>query len=170
VLKLVKYLKPYTAIILCAIALLFLQANCDLALPDYMADIVNTGVMSGNNSFILKKGAAMLGITLLGTAASVTVGLLASRTAAGVAHDLRSHLFRKVQQFTNAEFDQFSTASLITRTTNDITQIQNVLVMMVRLIFYAPIMGVGGIIKAIASSAPCPGLLGLPLSVWLERL
>jgi len=161
VLKLVKYLKPYAVIILCAIALLFLQANCDLALPDYMADIVNTGVMSGNNSFILKKGAAMLGITLLGTAASVTVGLLASRTAAGVAHDLRSHLFRKVQQFTNAEFDQFSTASLITRTTNDITQIQNVLVMMVRLIFYAPIMGVGGIIKAIASSASMSWIIGV---------
>lgn len=158
--KLLKYLKPYSGIILFAVALLFLQANCDLALPDYMADIVNTGVMSGKINYILTTGAKMLLLTLLGTAASVTVGYLASMTAAGVAHDLRSHLFKKVQQFANAEFDQFSTASLITRTTNDITQIQTVLVMMIRLVFYAPILGVGGVIKAISESASMSWIIG----------
>ncbi len=159
--KLLKYLKPYSGIILCAIALLLLQATCDLALPDYMADIVNTGVMSGKISYILKTGTTMLLITLLGTAASVTVGFLASRTAAGVAHDLRFNVFKKVEQFANAEFDKFSTASLITRTTNDITQIQTVLVMMIRLVFYAPIMGVGGVFKAISESASMSWIIGV---------
>lgn len=159
--KLLKYLRSYSGIILCAVALLFLQANCDLALPDYMADIVNTGVMSGRLNFILKTGGIMLFITLLGTAASVTVGYLASMTAAGVAHDLRSDLFKRVENFSNAEFDKFSTASLITRTTNDITQIQTVLVMMIRLVIYAPILGVGGIIKAVSSSASMSWIIGV---------
>ncbi|MFZ3130257.1 MAG: ABC transporter ATP-binding protein [Desulfosporosinus sp.] len=160
-LKLIKYLKPYSGIILCAVALLFGQAICDLALPDYMADIVNTGVMSGNINFILKTGGIMILVTLLGTAASVIVGYFAAMTAAGVAHDLRSTLFKKVEQFTNAELDKFSTASLITRTTNDITQIQTVLVMMIRLVFYAPILGVGGVIKAISSSASMSWIIGV---------
>ncbi|HHY28709.1 MAG TPA: ABC transporter ATP-binding protein [Desulfitobacterium dehalogenans] len=159
--KLFKYLKSYYGFILGAIALLFLQANCDLALPDYMSDIVNTGVMTGNTNYILKTGTTMLLITLLGTAASVTVGYFASLTAAGVARDLRSDVFKKVERFTHAEFDHFSTASLITRTTNDITQLQTVLVMMIRLVFYAPILGVGGVIKAISSSPSMSWIIGI---------
>jgi ATP-binding cassette subfamily B protein len=161
VFKLLKYFRTYSGIILGAVALLFLQANCDLALPDYMAKIVNSGVLSGNLNYILKTGGIMLLITLLGTAASITVGYLASMTAAGVAHDLRSDLFKRVENFANAEFDKFSTASLITRTTNDITQIQTVLVMMVRLVFYAPILGVGGVIKAVSSSASMSWIIGV---------
>ncbi|SHN57371.1 ABC transporter ATP-binding protein [Desulfitobacterium chlororespirans] len=159
--NLVKYLRSYYGFILGAVALLFLQANCDLALPDYMSDIVNTGVMTGNTNYILKTGAIMLLITLLGTAASVMVGYFAARTAAGVARDLRSGVFKKVEQFTHAEFDHFSTASLITRTTNDITQLQTVLVMMIRLVFYAPILGVGGVIKAISSSSSMSWIIGI---------
>lgn len=151
-LKIIKYLKPYTGMLICAVALLFLQANCDLALPDYMADIVNTGILSGNNDFILKTGLYMVLVTLLGTAANVVVSYLASLISAGVASDLRSYVFTKVENFSHAEFDKFSTASLITRTTNDITQIQTVLFWMIKLIFYAPILGIGGIIKAVSSS------------------
>ncbi|HVJ49284.1 ABC transporter ATP-binding protein [Desulfitobacterium sp.] len=157
----IRYLKSYLGIILCAVALLFVQAICDLALPTYMADIVNSGVMSGNINFILKTGGTMILVTLLGTAASITVGYFAAMAAAGVAHDLRSDLFKKVEQFSNAEFDQFSTASLITRTTNDITQIQTVLVMMIRLVFYAPILGVGGIIKAVSESPSMSWIIGV---------
>ena len=159
--KLSKYLLPYMGMIFCAIALLFVQATCDLALPDYMSDIVNTGVMSGNNSYILKTGGTMILVTLLGTIASVAVGYFASMAAAGVARDLRSNTFKKVECFSNAEFDKFSTASLITRTTNDITQIQTLLVMMIRMIFYAPILGVGGIIKAISSSKSMSWIIGV---------
>lgn len=138
--------------LICAIALLFVQAICDLALPDYMADIVNTGVLSGNNGYILETGVSMVLVTLLGTAASIVVSYLAAVISAGVASDLRSDVFQKVEYFSHAEFDKFSTASLITRTTNDITQIQTVLFLMIKLIFYAPILGVGGIIKAVSSS------------------
>jgi len=161
VITVIRYLKSYLGIILCAVALLFVQAICDLALPTYMADIVNSGVMSGNINFILKTGGTMILVTLLGTAASITVGYFAAMAAAGVAHDLRSDLFKKVEQFSNAEFDQFSTASLITRTTNDITQIQTVLVMMIRLVFYAPILGVGGIIKAVSESPSMSWIIGV---------
>ncbi len=159
--KLLKYLKPYSFLIFGAVALLFLQAMCDLSLPDYMADIVNTGVMMGKVNYILQTGGKMILITLLGTAASVTVGYFAAMTAAGVAHDVRSDLFKKIEQFANTEFDKFSTASLITRTTNDITQIQTVLVMMIRLVIYAPILGVGGVIKAISSSASMSWIIGV---------
>jgi ATP-binding cassette subfamily B protein len=162
-LKVLKYLKSYLGMIILAVALLFFQAMCDLALPDYMADIVNTGVMTGNINSIVKTGAIMLLITLLGTAASVTVGYFAAMAAAGVAHDLRSDLFKKVEQFSNAEFDKFSTASLITRTTNDITQIQTVLVMMIRLVIYAPILGVGGVVKAISNSPSMSWIIGVAL-------
>ncbi|MDD2457671.1 MAG: ABC transporter ATP-binding protein [Eubacteriales bacterium] len=161
--KLVKYLKPYSLLLVISTALLFVQAMCDLALPDYMADIVNTGVMSGNTNYIIKTGLIMIGVALLGTTAAITVGYFAGWIAAGVAHQLRSDVFRKVESFAHAEFDKFSTASLITRTTNDITQIQTVLVMMVRLVFYAPIMGVGGILKAVKGSSAMTWILAIAL-------
>jgi len=161
VIKLARYIRPYIGMLLCAVALLFVQAITDLALPDYMADIVNTGVMSGDRNFILKTGVIMILVTLLGTAASITVGFFAALIAANVARDLRSDVFSKVASFSHAEFDKFSTASLITRTTNDISQVQNVLVMMVRLVFYAPILGVGGIIKAVSSSASMSWVIGV---------
>lgn len=165
--KVLKYLKSYTGIILCAVGLLLVQAICDLALPDYMAKIVNSGVMSGNTNYIIKTGGTMILVTLLGMVASVTVGYFAAMAAAGVSHDLRLDLFKKVEQFSNAEFDQFSTASLITRTTNDITQIQTVLVMMIRMVFYAPILGVGGTIKAISSSPSMSWIIGVAVIVLI---
>ena len=82
----------------------------------------------------------------------VCVGYLAANVAAKVSRDMRKDVYKKVELFSNAEFDKFSTASLITRTTNDITQIQNLLVMLIRMVFYAPILGVGGAVKALENS------------------
>jgi ATP-binding cassette subfamily B multidrug efflux pump len=147
--------------ILMAVALLFIQATCDLALPDYMSDIVNTGVMGGNIAFIWKKGGGMLLVTVIGTVASVVMGYFAAMVAASVSMDLRSDVFKKVQNFSNAEFDKFSTASLITRTTNDITQIQTLLVLAIRLLFYAPILGIGGIIKVLTKSTSMTWVIGV---------
>lgn len=104
------------------------------------------------SSYILDTGLSMLLVTLLSVAASISVGFLAARTAAGLARDLREAVFRKVENFSGSEFDHFSTASLITRTTNDITQIQMVVVMLIRLVFYAPLIGVGGITRAMDKS------------------
>ena len=103
-------------------------------------------------AYILRIGLFMLGIALLGGLASVLVSLLSSRIAAGVARNLRKDVFSKIEHFSNAEFDRFSTASLITRCTNDITQIQQLLTMGIRMIAYAPIMGIGGVIMALDKS------------------
>jgi ATP-binding cassette subfamily B multidrug efflux pump len=111
--------------------------------------VVGINVSKLQTTYILRIGGLMLLLTLLGTALSVFVGFLSARIAATFARDTRRKLFTKVENFSNVEFDKFSTASLITRTTNDIQQIQMVLVMMLRIVFYAPIIGIGGIIKAL---------------------
>lgn len=98
--------------------------------------------------YIWKIGAFMLLVTLIGTVASVGVGFIAAKAAAGTGRDLRHSIFSKVESFSGAEFDKFSTASLITRTTNDVTQVQMLVIMGIRMIVYAPIMGIGGIIMA----------------------
>src|SRR5450756_1953253 len=109
----------------------------------------------------------MLALSLLSAACTLAVAFLSARTAAGLARDLRRYVFRKVESFSNAEFDKFSTASLITRSTNDITQIQMVVIIMVRMVFYAPIMGVGGVIRAIGKSSSMWWIIALAVMVLL---
>ena len=104
------------------------------------------------NDYILHVGMIMLLISLVSAVAIILVGFLSSRTAAGLARNLRKMVFSKVEGFSNTELDRFSTASLITRTTNDITQIQMLIVILIRMVFYAPILGIGGIIKALDES------------------
>ncbi len=111
--------------------------------------------------YIIKTGMVMLVIALISAIAIVGVGFLASKAAAGLARNLRKSVFTKVQRFSNTEMDKFSTASLITRTTNDITQIQMLIIIMIRMVFYAPIMGAGGIIKAIEKSSSMSWIIAL---------
>ena len=115
--------------------------------------------------YILHTGAKMLALAFLGMAASILVGLLASRVGAGVGRRLRENVFRKVVGFSNAEFDQFSTASLITRSTNDIQQIQLLLVMILRMVLYAPIMAIGGIWKVFHTNVDMSWIIGLAVAV-----
>ena len=103
--------------------------------------------------YMLPIGGLMLVITLGGASAAIVVGFLASRVSSALGRNLRLRIFRRVESFSNAEFDKFSTASLITRTTNDIQQIQNLLVMLFRIVFFAPIMGIGGFIYVLTSEA-----------------
>ncbi len=166
-LKIMKYLKPYIGYILLAVGLLFTQAMCDLSLPDYMSKIINQGILMKDNGFILQTGGIMLLISLGGVIAAILVGLIASKVGAGVARTLRRHVFEKVSSFSNAEFDKFSTASLITRTTNDITQIQNLVTMMIRMMFYAPIMGVGGIILALSKDVSMSWIIILAVVILI---
>ena len=105
-----------------------------------------------------------MAIALLGGVATVLVSLLSSRIAAGVARNLRKDVFEKIESFSNNEFDKFSTASLITRSTNDVTQIQQLLMMGIRMICYAPIMGIGGVIMAINKSASMSWIIAVALS------
>lgn len=117
--------------------------------------------------YIVIKGLEMLGIALLGVLAAVLVGFFASRVSSGVAKQMRSDVFRKVESFSNTEFDKFSTASLITRTTNDVTQVQMLISIGLRLMCYAPIMGVGGIIFALQKSVSLSWIIALAVIVLL---
>ncbi len=118
-------------------------------------------------NYILMTGLIMLGITLLGAIASIAVGFIAAKVAAGLGRDLRRRIFDKVSRFSNAEFDQFSTASLITRSTNDIMQVQNLMVVMIRMVFYAPILGIGGVIKAMNSNSSMSWIIALAVGVLI---
>ncbi|MDR1531301.1 MAG: ABC transporter ATP-binding protein/permease [Clostridiales bacterium] len=149
--KLAKYLRPYLWKITAGIALLFVQAWCELALPDLMSDIVNNGIGAGDTSYIVAVGVRMLAIALLAMSAVIGSSFLASVVASASARDLRREVFVKVVSFSNAELDKFSTASLITRSTNDIQQLQMFVFMSMRMLCYAPIMGIGGIIKVVGA-------------------
>ncbi len=161
--RLIKYVEPYIFLVIIALMLLFGQAVCDLALPDFMSDIVNKGITNGDASYIIKLGFKMLGISLISAVFSIAVGFIASKIAAGMSQSIRIDLFEKVEAFSNAEFDKFSTSSLITRTTNDVTQIQTLIVMLIRIIFYAPIMGVGGFVHALANSKSMSWIVALSI-------
>jgi ATP-binding cassette subfamily B protein len=296
-LQLVKYLKPFIAIVIAIVVLLFIQALCDLSLPDYMSDIVNVGIQQGGikdavpqvirqskmeqinyflseadrktvaasyrllakntlspaeyqnylrdypalkneplyerknvgakkreqlnsimgrailmisemekngidsaaggklvqmpesmvtqaaaayirreyesigldtnklqTNYILLTGLVMLLVTLISVTATILVSYFAAKVAAGVAKKLRRNVFRKVVSFSNAEFDRFSTASLITRSTNDVQQIQMLMVMLLRIVFYAPILGIGGVIKVVNSDFSMGWIIGVALA------
>lgn len=147
-LRLFRYLRPYALALVVMLVFLLGQTTANLALPDYMARIINVGIVGQNRGVVYRTGLTMLLVALAGGAATVGVGFLASRIATGVARNLRNDLFTRVEDFSLFEFNHFSTASLITRTTNDVQQIQMVLVMLLRLALMAPFMGIGAIIKA----------------------
>jgi ATP-binding cassette subfamily B multidrug efflux pump len=141
------------------------QMAVSVVKAEYQALGVDTGKLQTN--YILRTGGLMLLISLLGGACTIAVGYLASRTAAGAARDIRLAAFKRVENFSSAEFDQFSTASLVTRSTNDITQVQMVIFMIMRMVFYAPIIGVGGVIRAIDKSANMWWIIALAVIVLL---
>jgi ATP-binding cassette subfamily B protein len=122
------------------------------------------------SNYMLRIGGLMLLLALLSAACSVTVGYYAARVAAGFARDVRLKLFRKVTDFSNIEFDKFSTASLITRSTNDIQQIQMLLVMLLRIVFYAPLLAVGGIIRALGESASMSWIIAAAVMALLAMI
>ncbi len=118
-------------------------------------------------TYILRVGGLMLLLTLLSVVCTIAVGFLAARTSAGLARDLRRAVFERVENFSNAEFDKFSTASLITRTTNDVMQVQMVTMMMLRMVIYAPIMGVGGIVRALNKGSSLAWLIAVAVVVLI---
>ena len=122
------------------------------------------------NNYILRVGGIMLLLTLLSGVCTITVGYLSARTAAGTARDIRRDIFKDVENFSSVEFSKFSTASLITRSTNDITQIQMVIFMMVRMVFYAPILGVGGIIRVLGKDTSMWWLIAVAVLVLISLI
>ena len=135
---------------------------------EYAALGMDTGKIQTN--YILHTGLIMLLISLLAGACTVSVGFLSARTGAGAARDIRKDMFERVENFSNVEFDKFSTASLITRSTNDITQIQMVIIILMRMVFYAPIIGVGGVIMALNKSASMWWIIALAVLVLIGMI
>lgn len=159
--EMLKYYKPYIPIILLIIVALFGQAMCELALPGYMSDIINFGIIKSDMSYIYKTGAIMLLVALAVVICTGLAGLFSARVAAKSSRDIRSALFRRVTAFSAAELERFSTASLITRSTNDVQMVQQSTVMILRLACFAPIMGIGAVIKALRTSVPLSWTIAL---------
>lgn len=122
------------------------------------------------NRYIVNVGGWMLLLTLLSAVCTIIVGYLSARIAAGMGRDLRRDVFQKVEGFSSTEFEHFSTASLITRTTNDITQIQMVIMIMVRMVFYAPLMGIGGVLKVLSKDSPLAWLIVVAVMMLISLI
>jgi ATP-binding cassette subfamily B multidrug efflux pump len=151
--KLLKNLSVYKWAVLAVVGLVFIQSMADLFLPTLMADIIDIGVIKGDIQFIWEIGGVMLLVSALGATASVIASYYSSKAAMGLGRDIRKKVFNHVGKFSLQEFDEVGTASLITRTTNDITQVQQVVIMMLRMVVSAPIMLVGGVIMAVSKDA-----------------
>ncbi len=151
--KLLKRLTVYKWAVFAVLVLVFVQSMSDLYLPTLMADIIDKGVVTGDTAYIWKIGAVMLGITGIGALAAVAASYYSSKASMGLGRDIRRQVFNHVERFSLQEFDQVGTASLITRTTNDITQVQQVVIMMLRMVVSAPIMFIGGLIMAVSKDA-----------------
>jgi len=153
------FLGPYRWRIALVMSLVAVQALGNLYLPSLNADIINYGVIRGDTDYILHTGAFMLGVTLVLGVCSIVGVYFGAMTAMAVGRDIRSALFRKVMEFSQQETNVFGTPSLITRNTNDVTQVQMVLVMAFNIMIMAPIMAVGGVVMAIREDVPLSGLL-----------
>jgi len=159
------YLRPYASQILAVIGLLLVQAIGNLYLPTLNGDIINEGVVKGDNDYIIRTGGFMLLVTLVLGVASILAVYWGAKTAMGFGRDVRSAIFRKVESFSQVEVNQFGPATLITRNTNDVQQVQMVVFMTLTLMISAPILIIGGIILAIRQDVPLSGLLVVVLPI-----
>lgn len=152
-LKLFSLLKAYRITIVAIFVLVFLQSLANLYLPTLIADIVNNGIVKGDTNYILRVGGIMLLVTILGTICAVVGSFYSARVAIGFGRQIRGKLFNHVSSFSLHEFDRVSTASLITRTTNDTTQVQMVLIIILNMMISAPLILIGGLILAYGQDA-----------------
>jgi ATP-binding cassette subfamily B protein len=142
-------LRPYGWLILLVVILTLAQVIANLYLPTLNADIINNGVVKGDTTYILQVGGIMLAVTLVSALAAIASVYFGSKTSMGLGRDTRGALFRRVQRFSQAEVNRFGAPSLITRTTNDVQQVQMVVLMMLNVVLMAPMMAVGGVIMAL---------------------
>ncbi|MGQ9778727.1 MAG: ABC transporter ATP-binding protein [Bacillota bacterium] len=160
-----RFLKPYRLQIALVLLFVFVQAMAELYLPTLMSDIVNTGIMKGDVDYIWRVGGRMLLVALVGTVCAVAATFFASRTAMGFGKLLRSRIFNHVEKFSLHEFDKIGTPSLITRNTNDVTQLQMAVMIGLRMMAMAPIMGIGGLIMALSKDKGLAWILAVVLPV-----
>ena len=157
------YYKIYIPFMFIVLAALFGQVWCELSLPRYMSDIIDNGIVAGDMNHIKSVGTVMILVAALAAACSITGSLFATLTAAKSARRIRGDIFRKVTSFSEAELNQFSTASLITRSTNDVQMVQQATTMALRMMLFAPLMGIGAVIMALRTSVSLSWTVGLAL-------
>ena len=150
--KVFSYLKPYTFAMILGILLTFFQSMLDLYLPDLMSDIINKGIVGQNLDEVYRYGRYMAYATIGFMLCAVFATFIAAKVSSGFGRKLRDAIYEKVNKFSLAEFNKLSTSSLITRTTNDVTQVQQLSLMSMRMMIRAPLMCIGGIIMALSKN------------------
>lgn len=167
--KIFRFLKPYWPQLIVVMSLMLLQAIANLYLPELNANIINDGVAKGDTDFILREGGLMLAVTLALGIGSIISVYWGSKTAMSFGRDIRHAMFHQVQRFSLAELNTFGAPSLITRTTNDVQQVQMLVVMTLNMMLLAPFMAIGGVIMALRQDVPLSGLIAvvIPLMALL---
>ena len=164
---LLRIFSNYWLMFIVLVGFTYAMVMANLWLPDKMSEIVNNGIIKQDMPAIWHNGLAMILVTAAGGLCSIIIGFLASRIATGAAQKLRTELFERVESFALADFNKFSTASLITRSTNDIQQIQMTSILLLRLALMAPIMAIGGLQKAVHNAPNLSWIIALAVSVLL---
>jgi ATP-binding cassette, subfamily B, multidrug efflux pump len=162
-----RYLRPYQWSILLVLALLLVQSIANLYLPELNADIINNGVAKGDTDYIIRTGGFMLVVTFALMIAAIISVFFSARIAMGFGRDVRDAIFRKVETFSQVEVNHFGAASLITRNTNDVTQVQQVVLLALTMMISAPMMVIGGVIMALRQDVPLTGILLVILPILL---
>jgi ATP-binding cassette, subfamily B, multidrug efflux pump len=166
-LKLFRYLKRYSFEVVAILVLVFLQTQADLYLPTLMSGVINDGVMKGDTSLIWSTGGLMLLVAAGGVVCAILASFLSSRAAMGFGAILRERVFTRVENFSLDEFDKFGSSTLITRSTNDVTQVSNVTMMIMRMMLSAPMMAIGGIILALRQDVELSYVLMIAIPILL---
>ena len=161
------HLRPYTGLLVCVLVLQFAQVMASLHLPTLNADIIDKGVATGDTGYIWRMGAFMLGVSLAQGVCSVAATYLAARAAMSMGRDLRGEVFDRVSGFSEREISAFGAGSLITRNTNDVQQVQMLVMMSATMLVTAPVMAVGGIVMAVTRAPGLSWLIGLSVPVLL---
>ena len=162
-----RHLRPYTGLLLCVLVLQFAQVMASLYLPTLNADIIDKGVATGDTGYIWRMGAFMLVVSVGQGVCSVAATYLAARSAMSMGRDLRGEVFERVSGFCEREITAFGAGSLITRNTNDVQQVQMLVMMGCTMLVTAPVMAVGGIIMAITRAPSLSWLIGVSVPVLL---
>ncbi|HOJ89116.1 MAG TPA: ABC transporter ATP-binding protein [Pseudothermotoga sp.] len=168
--KVFRYLKPYSLLVIITILLVIVDSYVTLYLPDLMSQIVDKGITRGNVDYIWQVGGKMLLVSLVQVLSIILMSYTSAKSAMAAGRDLRNDLFKKIQSFSLGEIDKFSTASLITRTTNDITQIQQALVMIQRMVIRAPVVAIGSIVMALSKDAKLTMILLVTVPIALVAM
>jgi ATP-binding cassette subfamily B protein len=159
--KMLRFLKPYWPQLLLVMALMLAQAIANLYLPELNANIINNGVVKGDVNYITKEGTTMLAVALALGVGSIISVYWGSKTAMSFGRDVRHEVFHTVQRFSLAELNIFGAPSLITRTTNDVQQVQMLVIMTLNMMVLAPFMAIGGVIMALRQDVPLSGLIAV---------